>query len=69
MRAGLATKAVVLGVLVGGCLSVTINVSFPQEKLEGAASSDATARMVLISQFHQSQDQGNNWISLLALLA
>jgi len=39
MRAGLATKAVVLGVLVGGCLSVTINVSFPQEKLEGAASS------------------------------
>jgi len=28
-----------LGVLLHGCLSVTVNVAFPQEKLEGAAAS------------------------------
>jgi len=39
MRAGLRTKAAVLGVLLHGCLSVTVNVAFPQEKLEGAAAS------------------------------
>jgi len=39
MRASLRTKAAVLGVLLHGCLSVTVNVAFPQEKLEGAAAS------------------------------
>lgn len=39
MKAGLTTRAVVLAVLLHGCLSVTVNVSFPQEKLEGAAAS------------------------------
>ncbi len=31
-------RAAVLALLLGGCVSVTINVSFPQEKLESAAS-------------------------------
>jgi uncharacterized protein YdbL (DUF1318 family) len=39
MRAGLKTRAAILGLLLHGCLSVTVNVSFPQEKLEGAAAS------------------------------
>ena len=39
MRAGLRTRAAVLGMLLHGCLSVTVNVSFPNEKLEGAAAS------------------------------
>ncbi len=32
-------RAAVLALLLAGCVSVTINVSFPQEKLESAASS------------------------------
>jgi uncharacterized protein YdbL (DUF1318 family) len=32
-------NAVLLAALLGGCVAVTINVSFPQEKLEDAASS------------------------------
>lgn len=32
-------RVAVLALLVAGCVSVTINVSFPQEKLESAASS------------------------------
>jgi uncharacterized protein YdbL (DUF1318 family) len=32
-------RAAVLAVLLAGCVSVTINVHFPQEKLESAASS------------------------------
>jgi uncharacterized protein YdbL (DUF1318 family) len=39
MRAGLTTRAAILGLLLHGCLSVTVNVSFPNEKLEGAAAS------------------------------
>ena len=38
-RRGSLAAAALLGLLASGCLAVTVNVTFPQEKIDDAAAS------------------------------